>query len=58
MDPLDLDGIAKAIASLMGNPERRAAFAERGMGRAEDFRWDQAAQRTLDIYQSVIEGRP
>lgn len=57
VDPLDLDGIAKAIASLMGHPERRAAFAERGMGRAEDFRWDQAARRTLDIYRSVIEGR-
>ncbi|HEX6902651.1 MAG TPA: glycosyltransferase family 1 protein [Thermoanaerobaculia bacterium] len=57
VDPLDLDGIAKAIASLMGNPERRAAFAERGMGRAEDFRWDQAGRRTLDIYRSVIEGR-
>ncbi len=41
----------------MGNPERRAAFAERGMGRAEDFRWDQTARQTLDIYLSAIEGR-
>ena len=58
VDPLDLDGIAKAIASLMGSPERRAAFAERGIRRAEDFRWDEMARKTLDIYMSVIEGRP
>ncbi|HSG40198.1 MAG TPA: glycosyltransferase family 1 protein [Thermoanaerobaculia bacterium] len=57
VDPLDLDGIAKAIASLMGSPERRAAFAERGIRRAEDFRWDEMARKTLDIYMSVIEGR-
>ena len=31
VDPLDLDGMAKAIAHLMGSPERRAAFAERGV---------------------------
>lgn len=58
VDPLDLDGIAKAIASLMSSPERRAAFAERGVRRAEDFRWDKAARQTLDVYTSVIEGRP
>jgi glycosyltransferase involved in cell wall biosynthesis len=58
VDPLDLDGIAKAIASLMGSPERRAAFAERGIRRAEDFRWDEMARKTLDIYRSVIEGKP
>lgn len=58
VDPLDLDGMAKAIAHLMGSPERRNAFAERGLRRAEDFRWEQTARRTLDIYLSVIEGRP
>jgi len=57
VDPLDLDGMAKAIAHLMGSPERRAAFAERGVRRAEDFRWDQTARQTLDIYRSVIEGK-
>jgi glycosyltransferase involved in cell wall biosynthesis len=58
VDPLDLDGIAKAISHLMGNPEARAKLAELGAGRAEAFRWDQAAAKTLEIYLSVIEGRP
>jgi glycosyltransferase involved in cell wall biosynthesis len=58
VDPLDLDGMAKAIAHLMGSPERRAAFVERGLRRAEEFRWDEMARKTLDIYLSVIEGSP
>jgi glycosyltransferase involved in cell wall biosynthesis len=58
VDPLDLDGMAKAIANLMGAPERRAAFAERGVERAEHFRWDQTARQTLAIYLAAIEGHP
>lgn len=57
VDPLDLDGIAKAIAHLMGNPEARAQLTALGERRAEDFRWDHTARRTLDVYLSVIEGR-
>ncbi|HEY7214875.1 MAG TPA: glycosyltransferase family 1 protein [Thermoanaerobaculia bacterium] len=58
VDPLDLDGIAKAIAHLMGSPDRRTAFAERGARRAEEFRWETTARETLEIYLSAIEGRP
>jgi glycosyltransferase involved in cell wall biosynthesis len=57
VDPLDLDGIAKAIAHLMGNPEARAQLTALGERRAEDFRWDHTARRTLDVYLSVIEGK-
>jgi len=56
VDPLDLDGIAKAIAHLMGNAEARTKLIALGERRAEDFRWDETARRTLDIYLSVIEG--
>ncbi|HEY4592327.1 MAG TPA: glycosyltransferase family 1 protein, partial [Thermoanaerobaculia bacterium] len=57
VDPLDLDGMAKAIAHLMGSPERRASYGELGARRAQEFRWDQTARQTLDIYRSVIEGK-
>jgi glycosyltransferase involved in cell wall biosynthesis len=57
VDPLDLDGIAKAIAHLMGSPERRAAFAERGVRRADDFRWSETARETLNLYLAAIDGR-
>lgn len=56
VDPLDIEGMAKAIAYLMGDPERRANLARLGARRAEDFRWDETARRTLEIYLSVIEG--
>ena len=42
----------------MGSPERRAAFAERGVHRAEEFRWETTARETLETYLSAIEGRP
>ena len=55
VDPLDLDGIAKAIAHLMGSPEAREKLARLGERRAEDFNWERTAQRTLAAYLSVIE---
>ena len=36
----------------------RRASPSGGTERAEDFRWDQTARQTLDIYRSVIEGHP
>jgi glycosyltransferase involved in cell wall biosynthesis len=56
VDPLDLDGMAKAIAHLMGSPEARSRYVELGGQRAAQFRWDQTARQTLDIYLKVIEG--
>lgn len=57
VDPLDLDGMAKAIAHLMGNSETREKLARLGERRAEDFDWERTARRTLDVYLSVIEGQ-
>jgi glycosyltransferase involved in cell wall biosynthesis len=57
VDPLDIDGMAKAIARCMGDPEHRASLAKLGLRRSEDFRWDRAAKKTLEIYLDVIEGR-
>jgi len=57
VDPLDLDGMAKAIAHLIGSPEARSRYVELGERRAAQFRWDQTARQTLDTYLSVIEGR-
>ncbi|HKV09253.1 MAG TPA: glycosyltransferase family 1 protein [Thermoanaerobaculia bacterium] len=57
VDPLDIDGMAKAIARCMGDSEHRASLAKLGLRRSEDFRWDRAAKKTLEIYLDVIEGR-
>ena len=57
VDPLDIEGMAKAIAHCMSDPEHRAALARLGSKRAEDFRWSNTARKTLDIYLAAIEGR-
>ncbi len=58
VDPLDVDGMAKAIARCMADPEHRAALAKLGTRRAEDFRWEKTARRTLDAYRAAMGEAP
>ena len=58
MTPVDPDRFARdlaaAINSLVGDPERRAAMGEAGRRRAETFSWSAVADRTLDLYRSLL----
>lgn len=54
VDPLDVDAIAEAIAYCMAEPEHRASLAKLGRKRAELFSWNEAATRTLEVYQRVL----
>jgi glycosyltransferase involved in cell wall biosynthesis len=54
VDPLDVDGMAKAIANAMSDGDRRAALAKLGQRRAEDFRWEETARKTLEIYRAAL----
>jgi glycosyltransferase involved in cell wall biosynthesis len=58
VDPLDVDGMAKAIARCMADPEHRTALAKLGTRRAEDFRWERTARRTLDVYRAALGEAP
>jgi glycosyltransferase involved in cell wall biosynthesis len=55
VDPLDVEGMAAAIAHCMSDPEHRNSLAKLGLRRAEDFRWSQTARKTLEIYLAAIE---
>ncbi|HYN19904.1 MAG TPA: glycosyltransferase family 1 protein [Thermoanaerobaculia bacterium] len=57
VDPLDVEGIAKAIAHCMSDPEHRSSLAKLGLRRAEDFRWSRTARKTLEIYLSAIHSQ-
>jgi alpha-1,3-rhamnosyl/mannosyltransferase len=57
VDPLDIEGMAGAIAHCMSDPEHRNSLARLGAKRAEDFRWGQTAKKTLEIYLAAIEAR-
>ena len=60
--PLDPDryvaDLARAINELLADPDRAAAMGRAGRQRAVDhFSWDAVAQRTLEVYRSVLESR-
>lgn len=54
VNPLDVDEMARAIAHCMTDSEHREALVRLGRRRAEDFRWQRTAERTLAIYMSVL----
>ncbi|HEX2224082.1 MAG TPA: glycosyltransferase family 1 protein [Thermoanaerobaculia bacterium] len=57
VDPLDIDGMAKAIAHCMTDAEHRNSLAKLGTRRADTFRWEQTARQTLEVYLAAVEGR-
>jgi glycosyltransferase involved in cell wall biosynthesis len=54
-DPLDVDGLAGAIARVLVDPGLRAELRRRGLARAATFTWERTAEATLDIYRRVHE---
>jgi glycosyltransferase involved in cell wall biosynthesis len=54
VDPLDIPGMAKAIAQCMADADHRAALARLGLRRAKDFSWERTARKTLGVYLSVL----
>lgn len=57
VDPLDVEGMAQAIAHCMSDADHRNSLAKLGLRRAEDFRWSQTARRTLEVYISAIQSK-
>ncbi|HVF61780.1 MAG TPA: glycosyltransferase family 1 protein, partial [Thermoanaerobaculia bacterium] len=57
VDPLDVEGMAQAIAHCMADPEHRNGLAKLGLRRSEAYRWSRAARKTLDTYVSAIQSR-
>jgi glycosyltransferase involved in cell wall biosynthesis len=54
----DPDALAKAIATLLEQPEMRRQMGDRARPRIEaTFSWPRVAERTSGIYQSVLEER-
>ncbi|GAA5015122.1 glycogen synthase [Streptomyces siamensis] len=51
-------GLAAAVGELLDDPVRAAALGTAGRARAvEEFSWDRAAERTMDVYQDVLSAR-
>ena len=54
-DPRDAEAIARAMREVHADAPLRARLRARGIARARDFSWDDAAARTLAIYREVLE---
>jgi len=56
--PRDGLSLARAIETLLAQPERRVAMGKAGRARVLSlFTWQRAAERTVDAYREVIEQR-
>jgi glycosyltransferase involved in cell wall biosynthesis len=53
VDSLDATGYARALAPLLESEDLRRACAERSRARSRDFRWSEAASRTLALLREV-----
>lgn len=52
-DPLDVDAMARTIEEVLADARRRTIMVERGLARAAQFSWDEAARLTLNAYREV-----
>jgi glycosyltransferase involved in cell wall biosynthesis len=55
VSPRDVGAWVQAIDRLLGDATLRAGFGARGLTRARRFSWDAAADRTLEVYRSVLD---
>ncbi len=53
VDPEDPQEISSALGRLLGDSRLRTELAEKGLARAQRFRWDKCARETLSILESL-----
>ncbi len=53
VDPLDVEGLAAALARLLGDAGLRSALRERGLARAARFTWAEAARQLWAVYEEL-----
>lgn len=52
--PVDVDAIAGALRTLLGDDARRAELIARGRARAAEFTWDRCARETIAVYARAL----
>ena len=53
VDPLDVDGLASAILTLLTDNDLREQIIMRGLQRASEFSWEKTAKATLQVYYAA-----
>lgn len=55
VDPLDVKDITQAIFQVICDTELKTALIEKGLARANQFSWEKTAQKTLEIYERIMD---
>jgi alpha-1,3-rhamnosyl/mannosyltransferase len=53
-DPHDVAALARALEQASSDGRLRAALQQRGLARAAQFTWEQAATQTLNMYRAIL----
>jgi glycosyltransferase involved in cell wall biosynthesis len=53
-DPLDAENMADSVYRILRDTSLRTDLIARGRKRASQFSWDKTAERTLEIYDSMM----
>jgi glycosyltransferase involved in cell wall biosynthesis len=54
VNPEDTGELSRALAEVTRSPELRQDLARRGLARAKSFRWEDAVQRTWELYGELL----
>ena len=57
LDPEDVEGLRKSLATMASDEHLRASLRVAGLARARQFDWSQTAKRTIEVYRQAIEAR-
>ena len=55
-DPVDTEGIAKALAHALADPERAKEMGKKALQQAHQFNWERTAQLAYQCYREVLAG--
>jgi glycosyltransferase involved in cell wall biosynthesis len=54
VDPFDVEALAKAIETLIGDSSLRAKLRVKGLARSKLFNWRETARQTLAVYEKAV----
>ncbi|MBF0618525.1 MAG: glycosyltransferase, partial [Nitrospirae bacterium] len=58
VDPLDVDSITKGLHRLLSDEALRTDLTVRGVKRLNNFSWESAAQKTMDVFLAAVGKKP
>jgi len=58
LPPSDVQGVTRAMRMMLTNAEKREELQRRGIARARLFTWEETANRTLRVWEKLLQTEP